>query len=496
MTLTGRIAQEPSQVWHDEVLGPQFGYEVAHLLPWYLAIEKVLLLEYVRMGLADPDHARALAARLTEIGANGLNPDPAENMSDIAFAIERYVATGPVPPFAAWHVDRSRNDLQACAQLLWGRDQLIGSARALHKLGLAAAGLARRSAAIPMPGHTHLQAAQVITPGFYFAAMSEEILRTLRRLDFSFSEVDQCPLGAGAMAGQELDWDRVRMARLLGFSRPAPHALVAVASRGWALSVAGDLSAFGVALSRFVTDLMMWGCGEFGYIDLPDELSGISSAMPQKKNFPVLERVRGRSAHLASLAMDVTLGQRSTPYSNMVEVSKESCAHLWQMFAALRSATTLLAAVLDNLTLCADRMRAACEREYLGAFTLANLLTVRCGLPWRTAQVLAGRYVVAATKRGLPPSAPDGGLLADLAQTAGHQVAAPAKLLAEAFDVDAALTAKQSTGSANPQEVLDLLTAHEAEYEAVAALWAARLAAASDSVTTINDALSARDGRA
>jgi argininosuccinate lyase len=318
--------------------------------------------------------------------------------------------------------------------------------------------------------------------------MSEEILRTLRRLDVSFGEVDQCPLGAGAMAGQELGWDRERMARLLGFSRPAPHALVAVASRGWALSVAGDLSAFGVTISRFVTDLMMWGSGEFGYIDLPDELYGISSAMPQKKNFPVLERVRGRSAHLASLALDLALGQRSTPYSNMVEVSKESCAHLWQLFEALRSATTLLAAVLGNLTLRVDRMRAACEREYLGAFTLANLLTVRAGLPWRSAQVVAGRYVVAATGRGLPPSAPDGELLAELAQAAGQPITAPAELLAEAFDVDAALTVKRSAGSVNPAAVTRLLAAHEAEYAEIAARWAARHAAARDAIAVIDAA--------
>jgi argininosuccinate lyase len=477
MTLSGRIAAGPAQLWHDEVLAPQFRYEVANLLPWYLAIEKVLLLEYVRMGFAEPAHAAALAARLSEIQATGITPDPGENMSDVAFAVERYVAAGPVPPFPAWHVDRSRNDLQACAQLLWGRDQLIASAQALHRLGVAAIELAGRSTTIPMPGYTHLQAAQVITPGFWFAALSEEILRTLRRLDFSFGEVDQCPLGAGAMAGQELDWDRDRLARLLGFSRPAPHALVAVASRGWALSVAGDLSAFGVTLSRFVTDLMMWGSGEYGYLDLPDELSGISSAMPQKKNFPVLERVRGRSAHLAGLAMDMALGQRSTPYSNMVEVSKESCAYLWQLFGALASATTLLAAVLGNLTLRTDRMRAACERDYLGGFTLANLLTVRAGLPWRTAQVVAGRYVVAATERGLPPSAPDGELLAELVAAAGGQVAGPGELLTEAFDVDAALSVKRSAGSVNPDAVTGLLAAHQAEYDELGARWGARLVA-------------------
>jgi argininosuccinate lyase len=489
MKLTGRIDGEPAAVWDEEVLSPQFTAEVSRLLPWYLAIEKVLLLEYVRMGLTDAGHAAALAARLNELQRSPPRPSPAGNMSDIAFAVEQHVAAGPVRPFAAWHADRSRNDLQACAQLLAARDELISAAASLHGLGLAAIRLASQATAMPMPGHTHLQAAQVISPGFYFAALAEETLRTLRRLDVTYAELDQCPLGSGAMAGQELSWDRQRMARLLAFSRPCPHALVAVASRGWALSAAGDLAAFGVTLSRFATDLMMWGTSEFGYIDLPDALSGISSAMPQKKNFPVLERIRGRSAHLASFAMDLALAQRSTPYSNMVEVSKEASAHLGQMFATLQSTVRLLVTVLDNLRLRAGRMRAACEREYLGALTLANLLTIRAGMPWRCAQVVAGRYVTAATERGLPAAAPDGALLASLASEEGFQVTGPSRLLAEAFDVDGALAAKRSPGSVNPEAVSGLLAAQREEYDSIGARWAARRTAVDGTSAGLDHAL-------
>jgi argininosuccinate lyase len=489
VTLTGRIAGVPSEVWHAEVLAPQFAYEVAHLLPWYVAVEKVLLAEYVRLGLTGPAHAAALAARLDELRPGSLTADPAANMSDLAFALERHVATGPVPPFPAWHVDRSRNDLQACAQRMAGRDRLLGAVEALLAAGRAAVALAGRTAEAPMPGQTHLQAAQVVTPGFYVAALGEETLRTLRRLVGTYAEVDRCPLGAGAMAGQELDWDRDRMAALLGFAGPEPHALVAVASRGWALSVAGDLSGYGVALSRFATDLMAWGSGDLGYLDLPDELSGISSAMPQKKNFPVLERIRGRSAHLVSFAVDLAVGQRSTPYSNMVEVSKEAGAHLGTLFDTLGSTLRLLVTVLEHLELRTDRMRAACERDYLGGFTLARLLTLEAGVPWRTAQVVAGRYVVAATARGLRPDRPDGDLLAGLLAEEGHAAAEPAALLAAAFDVDAALRVKRSAGSTAPESVRALLAAQGAELDELAGWAAGRRAAVRDALSGLDDLL-------
>ncbi|HEX6871985.1 MAG TPA: lyase family protein [Micromonosporaceae bacterium] len=474
MSLTGRIDGVPSEIWHDEVLAPQFAYEVEHLLPWYVAIEKVFLLEYARMGLVDADQAAALAARWSTITADSITADPRANMSDIAFALERYVADGPVRPFGAWHVDRSRNDLQATAQRMFGRHQLIASAEALTTFCRTTLALAEQTTEVPMPGHTHLQAAQVITPAFYLTAIVTETLRTLRRLSLTYDEVDECPLGAGAMAGQELDWDRDRMARLLGFGRPVPHALVAVASRGWALSMAADLSGYATVVSRFATDLMMWGSAEFGYIDLPDQLSGISSAMPQKKNFPVLERIRGRSAHVAAYAVDLAMGQRSTPYSNMVEVSKEAGAHLWDLLKTLGSTMRLFNTVMAHLRFRTERMRAACEREYLGGFTLANLLTLRAGVAWRTSQVIAGRYVVAASEAGRTPGQPDGALLATLVSEHGITVDKPEELLVEAFSVDNALRVKVSPGSTGPDPVRHLLAEQQAELVRTEQLWAGR----------------------
>lgn len=480
-SFSGRIDPTPSEIYHAEVLAGQFDYEMAHLLEHYVAIEKALLAEYLRLSLLDGGQVAAVAGQLDLIDREALRADPRLNVSDIAFAIERFVADGLAGLGVAaprWHVDRSRNDLQACAQQMYARGEVLRVVEATVAFGRAAVALAARTADLPMPGYTHLQAAQVITPGFYLAALAGETLRTLRRLRLSYDEVDACPLGAGAMAGQELDWDRERLARLLGFQRSQPHALTAVASRGYALSVAADLSGFGVTLSRFCTDLMAWGSSAYGFVDLPDSLSGISSAMPQKKNFPILERIRGRSAHLTTFHLDLATGQRSTPYANMVEVSKEAGAHLRTLFDTTRSVLTLFTAVLANLRFDAGAMRAACERDYLGGFTLANLLTLRAGVAWRTAQVVAGRYVVAATSAGLPPDKPDGALLSRLvAEVAVDLDPEPAAdLLAEAFGVDAALAAKRSAGSTNPAAVADLLAAHERELGEHAAWLAGRRA--------------------
>jgi argininosuccinate lyase len=491
MTLTGRIAATPSAVWHEEVLAPQFAYDVEHLLRHYVAIEKVLLLEYRRMGLVDAAGVATIAARLDTLRAERLGADPAGNLSDLSFAVERHITSGSGEVFAAWHADRSRNDAQACAQLLAAREQLADAALDLIAFGRATTALAATGVEEPMPGYTHGQAAQVVTPGFYLAALSAETLAASRRLLRTYDEIDASPLGAGAMAGQELGWDRDRMAALLGFRGTQPHALVAVASRGWALSIATDVAAFGVALSRFATDLMAWGGSQYGFVELPDELAGISAAMPQKRNYPVLERIRGRSAHLVSYAFDLATGQRNTPYANSVEVPKEAGRHLRTLLDTLRSTLRLARAVMENLTFRADRMRAACEREYLGALTLANRLTLSAGIPWRTAQVVAGRYVTAATRQGRTPAEPDGALLEAIAAEAGYPLAGADRLMAEAFDVDAGLRAKTSAGSTHPDRVRELLEDQEREYAGLSGSWRERAAVVSAAAARLEAELGA-----
>jgi argininosuccinate lyase len=471
--LSGRISAAPSELLHREILEPQFRYEAENLLPWYVAIEKVLVLEYSRMDLIGAEDAQRIGSLLDGITAAELQADPDANHSDIAFAVERYVEHRLTPAVPRWHVDRSRNDLQACAQLLFGKSQVLRAASALATFGRSAHRLAARHLDTPMPGYTHLQSAQIITPGFYLAAVAERVIHSLERFINTYRGIDLCPLGAGAMAGQEIPWDRERMARLLGFQAANPHALAAVASRDWVLEVTAELSLLATSLGRFCTDLMTWGSSEYALIELPDELSGISSAMPQKKNYPILERIRGKTAHLVSLHLDAVLGQRNTPYSNTVEVSKEAGAHVLTSFDTLHSTLSLFTTVVDHLRFREQRALTLCEQEYLGGFSLANLLTLEEGVPWRRAQVVAGQFITAAVERGLAPRQADPDLLKAVASENGFDLARPEHLLLESFDVRRGLLRKNSSGSAHPDSVRELLDVQAARFDELEKEWAA-----------------------
>jgi argininosuccinate lyase len=472
--LSGRLDARPAEAWDEEVLVPQFAWDVAHLLDAHLAIEKVQLVEYRRLGLLDEPETAQIAAALATIGPSTLVADAVANTSDVSFAVEQAVRERLRAPAAGWHADRSRNDAQACAQLIWGRAQLIATAQAALDLAAVAAAVAARTATDPMPGLTHLQAAQVITPGFVLAALVEELLRAVDGLRSAHDRMGRCPLGAGAMAGSELRFDRQAMARGLGFDEPEPHALVAVASRSWMLTVAAEIATLGGQLSRFVTDLMMWSGANFGYFRLPDALSGISSAMPQKRNLPVLERIRGRTAHLAAAWVDVALTQRNTPYANSVEVSKESGVALAGMVTTIRSALRLLLVVLEEIDFDRDRMRAACSGEYLGAMSLATRLTVRQRIAWRTAQVVVGRYLTLCEAQRAVPGPSSAALLVSAAAEYGVALDDVGAALAEASSVDGQLRSKRGMGSTHPDRVAELLDAQRARLAAARADLATR----------------------
>jgi argininosuccinate lyase len=461
--LTGRIAAGPSRLTHEEILEPQFRFEVVHLLPFYVLTEKVLLIEYLRMALVTPVQATKIGKLLDRADRHTLAADPAANMSDLAFALELAVTGRLTEPVPGWHIDRSRNDLQACVQLMYGRDQLLEMTGELLSCFWSVRDLAGRHVSTLMPGYTHLQPAQVMTPGFYLAGLAHHLLHTARRMLAVYDDAGLCPLGAAAMTGQELAFDRDRMAVLLGFAAAHPHPLTAVASRAWVLETAAECATFGVGLSRFVTDLMTWGSGQYHFFELPDELSGISSAMPQKKNYPVLERIRGRTAHLASCYIDCATAQRAAAFSNSVEVSKEGTARLPDALAAMRSVLRLTSSVLDHLTFREQDMRSACDNEYLGGLSLANDLALNEMIPWRTAQVIAGAYILAAQRRGRPPAQPDPGLLAELADSHGYRLTDPAGLLDRALAPEGGLLRKQTSGSAHPVAVQRLLAEQESE---------------------------------
>jgi argininosuccinate lyase len=117
---------------------------------------------------------------------------------------------------------------------LWVRDQLR-RAEGLTALMRALLGQAEAGADWVMPGFTHLQVAQPVTWGHHMMAYVEMFGRDRARFRDARARMNECPLGAAALAGTSFPIDREMTAEALGFDRPMANSLDAVSDRDFAL---------------------------------------------------------------------------------------------------------------------------------------------------------------------------------------------------------------------------------------------------------------------
>lgn len=452
--VTGRVKKAPHELYTDTVLYPQFKFELDNYLPHYLAIEKVLLKMYEQMNILSKSEVQSIGKAINELDKDELYAYSQENLTDIALTIEKVVKENVEKDIPFWHLDRSRNDYQACAQLMYGREEWISLIKKMFDLSNTIIGKAQQYPSTIMPGYTHYQSAQVIDVSFYLTAVNAHVLETIRKMLSTLDVINErCPLGSGSMAGQELQMDCHLMAEKLGFKSYIGHALVGVSSRDWILRIGETVSYFASNISRFLSDLLNWGSSEYRYIDFPDELSGISSSMPQKRNYPILERARGKTSHLINYYLGFLLGQRNTPYSNLVEVSKEAGKDLPSLFHESDRLVDLLILIFDNITFQSENMTEQCDKEFLGGFSLANQLTIKNDIPYRQSQIIAGEFITESMKRKDKPVNVSAELLNHICTRYGFSNFLTEADIQNLLDSKKELERKKSVGSSNPESV-------------------------------------------
>ena len=149
-----------------------------------------------------------------------------------------------------------------------------------------------------MPGFTHLQSAQPVTFGHHLLAYVEMLARDAGRFRDARKRLNECPLGAAALAGTSFPIDRDMTAKALGFDRPTANSLDSVADRDFALESLAAIAIAATHLSRFAEEIVLWTTPQFGFVRLSDAFSTGSSIMPQKRNPDAAELVRGKTGRI------------------------------------------------------------------------------------------------------------------------------------------------------------------------------------------------------
>ncbi|HUC16305.1 MAG TPA: argininosuccinate lyase [Acetobacteraceae bacterium] len=346
-------------------------------------------------GAAIREGLNAIAA---EIAQGNFVFDPA--LEDIHTNIEARLIARIGEAGRRLHTARSRNDQVATDLRLWLRDAIDGLDRQLALLMSALANRALQHAADPMPGFTHLQPAQPITFGHHLLAYVEMFSRDRGRLADCRARLNECPLGAAALAGTAFPIDRAMTAASLGFTRPCANSLDAVSDRDFALEFLAAAAILASHLSRFAEEIVLWTSPGFGFIHLSDEFTTGSSIMPQKRNPDAAELVRAKTGRIAGAFVSLLTVLKGLPlaYGKDLQEDKEP---VFDTAQALSLSLAAMAGMVRDLMPDLARMRAMAGEGFSTATDLADWLVRALGLPFRTAHHVTGRLVAKAEARGV-----------------------------------------------------------------------------------------------
>ena len=313
------------------------------------------------------------------------------SLEDIHTHIEAELTKRVGEPGKRLHTGRSRNDQVATDLRLWVRDagaEIVSRIDALQRALLAHARSARR---LVLPGYTHLQRAQPIAAAPHFLCHVERLERDRGRVLCALERANECPLGAGALAGSTLPLDRRRTARLLGFARPVANSIDAVSARDFAAEFLFALSMLSIHLSQWAEEMVLWATEEFGFLDLPEEVCTGSSLMPQKKNPDTLELIRGKSARVLGNLVRMLALLKGLPsgYNRDLQEDKEALFDAYDTTAACLEQARI---VVGGIRFRVDRIRQVLDAGFLDATALAEHLVTK-GVPFRDAHGWVGRWV-------------------------------------------------------------------------------------------------------
>mgnify|MGYP000691355355 CR=1 FL=1 len=296
------------------------------------------------------------------------------------------------------HTGRSRNDQVALDFKLYVRETSGHVARDLLKLLEVLLKRAEEHFGILMPGYTHTQRAQPVLLSHHLMAYFEMFRRDHAEFAFLPANMEECPLGSGALAGAGFPIDRMMTARELGFSTVTRNSMDAVSDRDFAARFLFNAALCQIHLSRMAEEIVIWATSEFGFVTLPDAFSTGSSMMPQKKNPDSAELVRGKTGRTIGNLMSLLATLKGLPltYNRDLQEDKEP---LFDSAKTLLGSIEIMAGLMDSIGFNTRRLTEAAEDPLMLATDLADYLTLK-GLPFRKAHEVTGKLVALCVERG------------------------------------------------------------------------------------------------
>ena len=319
-------------------------------------------------------------------------------LEDIHMNIESRLLELIGEPAHKLHTARSRNDQVATDFKLWVRDAIDRLNQGILELQEILINQAEEHISTIMPGFTHLQIAQPIVLGQHLLAYVEMFGRDRGRATDARKRLNECPLGAAALAGTSFCIDRAMVSRNLGFDRPASNSLDAVSDRDFALEYLAVGSILAIHLTRLAEEIVLWSSSQFDYIKISESFSTGSSIMPQKRNPDAAELVRGKAGRVFGALNTLLVSMKGLPlaYCKDMQEDKEP---VFDTADTLELCLLVMGEMLKGVTFNKGRMKADAELGFSVATDFADWLVTELDIPFRQAHHITGEVVKLAEKK-------------------------------------------------------------------------------------------------
>ncbi len=290
------------------------------------------------------------------------------------------------------HTARSRNDQVATDFRLYVRQACEGAVALIAQTQAALLAQAEQHVTTITIGLTHLQPAQPISFAHHLMAYVEMLQRDKSRFLDAKIRLNECPLGACALAGTGFAINRHQTAQALGFSAPTRNSLDSVGSRDFALEYLSAAAICASNLSKLAEELVLWTSPLINFVKLPEEYTSGSSIMPQKRNPDAAELVRAKSGRICANLQRLLMVVKGTPlaYNKDLQEDKEPVFDTASSLdICLRACSGMIAGMVVNKA----QMLAASQMGYSTATDLADFLVRELNIAFRDAHHITGRLV-------------------------------------------------------------------------------------------------------
>jgi argininosuccinate lyase len=389
---SGRFEGDPDAALVE--FGRSFGFDrrlfeddVRGSMAWASALE--------RAGVLSAADAAAIQAGLRDVLAQGKTPGffdsaAAATDEDVHAFVERELVSRIGDAGRRLHTGRSRNEQVAVDLRLYLKRHIPALQAAIVALMKVLATLARDAGPALMPSYTHLRRAQPILAAHFFLAHASALRRDHARFAALLDDVDELPLGSGAIAGTSYAIDVASLAADLGFSRVVRNSIDATGDRDIVATFLYVCSLTMVHLSRLAEDMILFTSEEFGFFELADTAATGSSLMPQKKNPDPMELVRGKAGRVIGRLSGWLATMKGLPigYSKDLQEDKEA---LFEAEDTLRASLAASASVVGGIQINAATTERAASGLLL-ATDVADYLVAK-GVPFRDAHEIVGALV-------------------------------------------------------------------------------------------------------